>query len=95
MSNKAFDDMSPAEQKAHLLRRSEEIDRQAKPAKRREVPDVPEKVLLALKGKKAGSDIIFGPDGETQLIFSPSKGLPDGRSPCHRSPSPAMTETAN
>ena len=51
MSNKAFDDMSPAEQKAHLLRQSEELDRQAKPAKRREVPDVSEKDLLALGGK--------------------------------------------
>ena len=36
MSNKAFDDMSLGEQKAHLLRQSEEIDRQAKTAKRRD-----------------------------------------------------------
>jgi hypothetical protein len=44
-------------------------------AKRREVP---EKDLLALGGKKTGSDIIFGTDGETQLIFRPSKGRFEG-----------------
>ena len=79
-------------QKAYLLRQSEEIDRQAKPAKRREVPDVPEKALLALGGKKVrrvffdrrrqalrqAADIIFGPEGETQLVFSPSKGRVKG-----------------
>ena len=42
--------------------------------------------LLALGGKKTENQIVFGPEGETQLIFRPSKaGLakstPDGRFP--------------
>ena len=92
MSNKAFDDMSLAEQKAYLLRRSEEIDRQTGPKKRREVPDVPQKVWLALGGKKVrrvffdrrrqalrqATDIIFGPEGKTQLVFRPSRGRVKG-----------------
>jgi hypothetical protein len=73
VSNKAFDDMSLAEQKAYLLRRSEEIDRQAGPKKRREVPDVSEKALLALGGKKVDATFVFGSEGEFQLIFRPSQ----------------------
>ena len=30
--------------------------------------------LLALGGKKTENQIVFGPEGETQLIFRPSKG---------------------
>jgi hypothetical protein len=44
-------------------------------AKRREVP---EKDLLELGEKKAGESIVFGSEGETQLIFSPSKGKVEG-----------------
>ena len=63
---------------------AEELDRQAKPASKargrtnqaRAKPrrEVSEEELLALGGKKAGSDIIFGSEGETQLFFRPSKG---------------------
>jgi len=40
--------------------------------KEEELPEVSLEELLALGGKKAGRDIIFGTDGETRLVFSPS-----------------------
>ena len=36
--------------------------------------EVSEEDLLSLGGKKAGAEIVFGPEGETQLIFRPSTG---------------------
>jgi hypothetical protein len=35
--------------------------------------EVSEEHLLSLGGKKAGAEIVFGPEGDTQLIFRPSR----------------------
>ena len=41
---------------------------------RGEEKEVSEETLISLGGKKAGAQIVFGPESGTQLIFRPSKG---------------------
>ena len=40
--------------------------------------EVSEQHLLSLGGTKAGAEIVFGPEGDTQLTFRPSKGRSEG-----------------
>ena len=60
---------------------AEKQDKQDGPWKKEEeLPEVSLEELLALDGKKTGNQIVFGPEGKTQLIFRPSKGMV-GRAP--------------
>jgi hypothetical protein len=60
---------------------AEKQDKQDGPWKKEEeLPEVSLEELLALGGKKTGNQIVFGPEGKTQLIFRPSKGMV-GRAP--------------
>ena len=50
----------------------------SKPKAEEKREEVSEEHLLSLGGKKVGATIVFGPEGETQLIFKPFKGRFEG-----------------
>ncbi|MGC2576999.1 MAG: hypothetical protein WA376_05415 [Terrimicrobiaceae bacterium] len=41
--------------------------------RRKKREEVSEETLISLGGKKVGTTIVFGPEGETQLTFKPSR----------------------
>jgi len=66
--------MSEDPELANLRDLAEKQDKREEPWKKETLREVSVEELLAFGGKKTESQIVFGPQGETQLIFRPSKG---------------------